>query len=116
MSSVCSVTQATSWRVGKLLTPEWNWRMYQEDNESMRKGQLQLLFMHSENLQKSLVSVTAELTVGAVYSLRSLLFIVRVGSDIVKGGSIRNEPSQQLLDDCTHERSNRRKAGRPVYQ
>ena len=40
--------------------------------------------MHSENLQQSLSSVTAELTVGAVYSLRGILFIVRAGNDIVK--------------------------------
>ena len=62
--------------------------MYEEDNESMRKGQLRLLLMHSENLQKSLVSVMAELTVGAVYSLRGLLFIVRAGNDIVRGEGV----------------------------
>ena len=38
---------------------------------------------YSENLQ-SLSSVTAGLTVGAVHSLRAVLFIVRVGNDIVK--------------------------------
>ena len=40
--------------------------------------------MDSENLQQSLSSVMAELTVGAVYSLRGVLFIVRAGNDIVK--------------------------------
>ena len=40
--------------------------------------------MYSENLQQSLSSVTAELTVGPVYSLRGVLFIVRAGNDIVK--------------------------------
>ena len=40
--------------------------------------------MHSENLQQSLSSDMAELTVGAVYSLRGVLFIVRAGNDIVK--------------------------------
>ena len=40
--------------------------------------------MHSEHLQQSLFSVTAKLTVGAVNSLGSVLFIVRAGNDIVK--------------------------------
>ena len=31
------------------------------------------------------------------------------------GGSIRIEPSQQLLDDCTHKRNSKRKVGKPRY-
>ena len=31
------------------------------------------------------------------------------------GGSVRTEPSRQLLDDCTHKRNSKRKVGKPIY-
>ena len=31
------------------------------------------------------------------------------------GGSVRIEPLQQLLDDCTHKRNSKRKVGKPIY-
>ena len=34
---------------------------------------------------------------------------------LLKGGSVRIEPSQQLLDDCTHKRNSKRKVGKPIY-
>ena len=34
---------------------------------------------------------------------------------VLRGGSIRIEPSQQLLDDCTHKRNSKRKVGKPIY-
>ena len=36
-------------------------------------------------------------------------------SDFKVGGSIRIEPSRQLLDDCTHKRNSKRKVGKPIY-
>ena len=30
------------------------------------------------------------------------------------GGSTEIEPSRQLLDDCTHERNNKKKVGKPI--
>ena len=33
----------------------------------------------------------------------------------LRGGSIRIEPSRQLLDDCTHKRNNKRKVGKPIH-
>ena len=30
----------------------------------------------------------------------------------LKGGSVRIEPSRQLLDDCNHERNSKRKVGK----
>ena len=35
--------------------------------------------------------------------------------DQVKGGSIRIEPLQQLLDDCTHKRNSKKKVGKPIH-
>ena len=31
------------------------------------------------------------------------------------GGSVRIEPSRQLLDDLTHKRNSKRKVGKPIY-
>ena len=33
----------------------------------------------------------------------------------LRGGSVRIEPSRQLLDDCTHKRNSKRKVGKPIY-
>ena len=40
---------------------------------------------------------------------------VKVQGKLGGGGSIRIEPSRQLLDDCTHKRNSKRKVGKPIY-
>ena len=41
--------------------------------------------------------------------------ILRGGGGREEGGSVRIDPSQQLLDDHTNKRKNKRKVGKPIY-
>ena len=45
-------------------------------------------------------------------TLKTSLLLKRGGGG---GGSVRIEPSQQRLDDCTHKRNSKRKVGKPIY-